>query len=135
MSVKGVKGGGRSTGPGRASGPAKSSGAGFNAKVDGAQRAVGPAGASGASGVAQTGAAGPVDAVTVQVLDIARQLKAGQIKSREEATKRLVSDIIREKVHTRSKKLTAQVYDSLSDDPRLQQTLERMWTSAEAEQE
>ncbi len=135
MSVKGVRGGGRSAGAGRAgaaSGPAKAGGAGFAGKVDRAGSLVGPSGLVGSSNV---GAAAAADPVAAQVLNLARQLKAGQLKSRDEATKKLVADILREKVRLQSKKLTERVVDQLQDDPRLKQTLERMWTRAEAEQE
>lgn len=135
MSVKGVRGGGRSAGAGRAgaaAGPSKAGGVGFAGKVDRSESLVGPSGAVGSSNV---GAAAAADPVSAQVLNLARQLKAGQLKSRDEATKKLVADILRDKVRMQSKKLTERVVDQLQDDPRLKQTLERMWTRAEAEQE
>ena len=131
MSVKGVGRGGKSGGAGRAgaaSGPAKTSGAGFGGKVDKAESLVGPSGAAGSSNVQGTA---PTDAITAQVLDIARQLKDGQLKSRDEATKKLVSDILREKVRMQSKQLTEKIVDQLKDDPRLSQTLDRLWKRAE----
>lgn len=136
MSVKGVRGGGgRAAGAGRAgaaAGPAKAGGAGFAGKVDRTESLVGPSGLVGSGNV---GAAAAADPVAAQVLNLARQLKAGQLKSRDEATRKLVADILRDKVRMQSKKLTERVVDQLQDDPRLKQTLERMWTRAEAEQE
>ncbi len=85
----------------------------------------------GSSNVGATSAANPVVA---QALDIARQMKAGQIKSRDEATKKLVQDILRDKVRTQSKQLTEKIVEQLKDDPRLSQTLERLWTKAENEE-
>jgi len=134
MSVKGVGRGGRAGGAGKAggaSGPAKAGGAGFNAKVDKAESLVGPSGAAGSGNVGNVAAADPV---TAQVLDLARQLKSGQLKSRDEATKKLVSDILREKVRLQSKKLTDKIVEQLKDDPRLNQTLDRLWDRAEGEQ-
>jgi hypothetical protein len=132
MSVKGVKGG-RAGGAARASaaaGAAKTSAAGFAGRVESTGGVSGAAGAGPSAGVVQ---AAPPDAVTAQVLDLARQLKEGQLKSREEATKKLVADILRDKVASKSKKLSQQVFEQLNDDPRLKQTLERMWSRAEAE--
>ena len=134
MSVKGVGRGGKSGGAGKAGGAqgaAKASGPAFGAKVDKAESLVGPSGVVGSSNVAGTAAADPI---TAQVLDIARQLKDGQLKSRDEATKKLVSDILREKVRLQSKQLTDKIVDQLKDDPRLSQTLERLWSRAEEQE-
>lgn len=133
MSVRGVgrggkSGGARGAGPaGGAGGAAKASGA-FGAKVDRAESLVGPSGAVGSSNV---GAAAPADPVAAQAMDLIRQLKSGQLKSRDEATRKLVADILREKVRSQSKKLTDKIVDQLKDDPRLNQTLERLWSRAE----
>lgn len=126
MSVGRVKGG-RAGGAGKAGAPAKAGGAGFAGKVgrnEAVEKASGLVGAS-AGGVAAT------DPVTVKALDIARQLKAGQIKTKEEATRKLVSDILREKVRLQSAALTQKIADQLKDDPRLSQALERLWSKAE----
>jgi hypothetical protein len=133
MSVRGVGRGGKAGGARGASGAggaAKASGASgaFGAKVDKAESLVGP---SGAAGSANVGGVGPTDPVTAQAMDLVRQLKTGQLKSRDEATRKLVADILREKVHTQSKKLTDKVFEQLKDDPRLNQTLERLWNRAE----
>jgi hypothetical protein len=126
MSVGRVKGG-RAGGAGKAGAPAKAGGAGFAGKV-GRNEAVEKA--SGLVGAAAGGVAA-ADPVTVQALDIARQLKAGTIKTKEEATRKLVADILREKVRLQSKALTQKIADQLKDDPRLSQALERLWSKAE----
>ena len=134
MSVRGVGRGGKAGGARGASGAgaaAKTGGAGFSAKVDKAESLVGPSGAVGSSNV---GGVGPTDPVTAQAMDLVRQLKTGQLKSRDEATKKLVADILREKVHTQSKKLTEKIFEQLKDDPRLNQTLERLWNRAEEQE-
>ncbi len=136
MSVRGVGRGGKAGGAGRAgaAGPAagaSKAGGAFGAKVDKAESLVAPSGLVGSSNVGATSAANPVVA---QALDIARQMKAGQIKSRDEATKKLVQDILRDKVRTQSKQLTEKIVEQLKDDPRLSQTLERLWTKAENEE-
>jgi hypothetical protein len=130
MTVRGTGRGGKAGGARGASGPgaaAKAQGTSFG-NVDKAQSLVGPSGAAGSSNVGLVGSADPV---TAQALELVRQLKAGQIKSKEEATRRLVADILRDKVHTQSKHLAAKVFESLSNDPRMNQTLERLWKQAE----
>jgi len=139
MSVRGVRGGkaGGAGGARGASGPAaagkasKAGPAGFGGKVDRAERLVGPSGAA-ASGNA--GGVAASSAVVGQVLELARQLRAGELKSREEATKKLVADILREKVRSQSKHLTEKVFQQLKDDPQLSQTLDRLWKRAENEE-
>ena len=80
----GKKGGaGGARGAGAAGGVGKA-GKAFGAKVDKAESLVAPSGLSASAGVQAA------DPVTAQALDIARQLKSGQIKSKEEATKKLV---------------------------------------------
>lgn len=133
MSVRGVGRGGKAGGARGASGAGGAAktgatGGAFGAKVDKAESLVGPSGAVGSSNV---GAAGPADPVTAQAMDLIRQLKTGQLKSRDEATKKLVADILREKVNTQSKKLTEKIFEQLKGDPRLNQTLERLWGRAE----
>jgi hypothetical protein len=130
MAVRGVGRGGKSGGARGASaagGPSKA-GAAFGAKVDRAESLVGP---SGAAGSANVGATAPADPVTAQAMELIRQLKSGQLKSRDEATRKLVADILREKVRSQSRKLTDTIVDQLKDDPRLHQTLERLWKRAE----
>src|SRR4051812_20551749 len=123
MGVGGVRRGGGRGGAGGAGG-AKGGGAvggakggGFGGKVDKSQGLVGPSGLAGSGNV--MGA----DALTASALDIARQLKAGQIKSREEATRTLVANILKEKVRMQSRALTKKIADELEGDPRLSQAL------------
>ncbi len=128
MGVGKVGGGGRKGGAGGAKGAgpvAKSGGTGFASKVGKSESLVGPSGAAGSAAVEAA------DPVTAQALDIARQLKSGQIKTREEATKKLVAEVLREKVRLQSKALTQKIADALQEDPRLTQALDRLWSSAE----
>ena len=67
-------------------------------------------------------------------MELVRQLKSGELKSRDEATKKLVADILREKVNTQSKKLTDKIFEQLKEDPRLNKTLERLWDRAEEQE-
>lgn len=114
----GVRGGGGAGGVGKA-------GKAFGPKVDKAESLNAPSGLVASAGVEA------VDPVMAQALDIARQLKNGQLKSKEEATKKLVADILREKVRMQSKALTSKIANQLQDDPRINQALERLWTKAE----
>ncbi len=130
MGVGGVRGGGRK-GPAGGAGGVKgggpvggAKGAGFAGKVDASQGLVGP------SGVVGSGNVQAMDPVTANALDIAKQLKSGQIKTKEEATKKLVADILKEKVRMQSRALTQKIADTLQDDPRLNQALERLWGRA-----
>ena len=130
MGVGRVGGGRKGGGVGGAKGAgaaSKASGTGFAGKVDKAESLVGPSRMAGTANVAAA------DPVTAQALDIARQLKSGQIKTKEEATRKLVADILREKVRMQSKALTARISESLTDDPRLQRALERLWAAGERE--
>ncbi|MFL5318230.1 MAG: hypothetical protein ACJ790_01140 [Myxococcaceae bacterium] len=104
--------------------------------VGGAGAAGGASGVKGAGSVGATGGAGAAgkaaaasaaDPVAAQAMEIARQLKSGQLKSKEEATKKFVAEILKEKLRMQSKALTSRIADSLQDDPRLNQALERLW--------
>src|SRR5581483_3164505 len=99
----------------------KAGGAGFAGKLGKSESLV------GASGLVGGGNVGASDPVTAGALDIARMLKAGQIKTKEEATKKLVANILRDKVRTQSKALTDKIASELQGDPRLSQALERLW--------
>jgi len=128
MGVGRVGGGGKRGGAGGVKGGApagKSGGAGFGGKVGKSESLV------GASGLVGGGNVGAADPVTAGALDIARMLKAGQIKTKEEATKKLVANILRDKVKMQSKALTDKISDQLQGDPRLAQALERLWKRAE----
>jgi hypothetical protein len=130
MSVRGVGRGGKSGRAQGAAGPAKA-GAAFGGKVDKTVGLVGPSGAAGSSNVMQTVASDPV---TAKALELVRQLRTGELKSREEATKKLVTDILREKMKMSSKKMTERVVDELKADPSLNQTLERLWNRADEQE-
>jgi RNA polymerase sigma factor for flagellar operon FliA len=126
MAVGKVGGGNRKGGAGAAKGTGavgKSGGTSFDAKVTRSESVVGASGVVGSSNVVAT------DPVTAQALDIARQLKSGQIKSREEATRKLVAQVLKEKVRMQSKALTQKIADALEEDPRLSQALDRLWTA------
>ena len=134
MSVGGV---GRGGGKGRAGGakgasggaPAgKAGGASFGGAVDRAAGLVGPSGAVGSSNVQGPQAADPV---SLQALAIAKQLKNGNFKSKDEATRKLVAEVLKEKLRMKSTALTSKIADALQDDPRLNQALERLWSKAE----
>lgn len=137
MTVRGVGRGGKSggaKGPSAAGGAAgakgagKANGAAFDAKVE---RAESLSGASGVAGATGTSAVAANDPVVAQAMDLIRQLQSGELKSRDEATRKLVADILREKVRSESRKLTDKIVAELKDDPRLNQTLERLWKRAE----
>jgi hypothetical protein len=81
--------------------------------------------------VGQVAAADPVAA---QALELIRQLKTGQVKSRDEATRKLVGDILREKVRTQSKQLTEWIVEQLKDDPAKSRLLEQLWKRAEKQE-
>ena len=131
MSVRGVGGGGKGGRAGGAKGPSGGGGVGkssgsFGPRVDRSESLV------GASREASSGNVGPIEpAITARAMDIARQLKAGQLQSREEATKKFVSEVLKEKLRMQSKALTSKIADALQDDPRLNQALERLWSKAE----
>ncbi|MFN0064368.1 MAG: hypothetical protein ACKVPX_17805 [Myxococcaceae bacterium] len=121
--------GGRAGGSRGPAGAGKTSKASFP-KVDGVGGAGpvgGAGGAGGASGAGGVSAPGPLDPLTAQALEIARQLRAGLISSRDEATKKLVDQILRRKLRLQSASLTGRIADVLSDDPHMSQTLERIW--------
>lgn len=138
MSVGGIRGGGGKGGPKgpKGAGSAGRASKGTFGKVDKTERLVGASGAAGTSEVSGTsGAGGPggakgvaaADPVTAQALEIARQLKSGQLKTKEEATKKFVAEILKEKLRMQSKALTSKIADTIQDDPRLNQALERLW--------
>lgn len=133
-------GGGRRGGPGKAKGAGPSSGAsgagkaekaggsGFDGRVGASESLVGVSRFVGPGNVAAA------DPVTAMAVEIARQLKSGEIKSREEATRMLVAEVLKEKVRMSSKALSSKIADQLQDDPRLSKALERLWQSAEQQQ-
>jgi hypothetical protein len=131
MSVGGVgRGGGkgRAGGAKGASGKAPVGGSSFGAKVDKAESLVGVSGLVGSSNVESAKAADPIAA---QAMVIAKQLKNGGFKNKEEATKQLVAEVLKEKLHMKSSSLSGKIADALQEDPRLNQVLERLWSKAE----
>ena len=131
MSVGGVgRGGGkgRAGGAKGAAGKAPVGGSNFGAKVDKAESLVGPSGLVGSSNVQGAQAADPISA---QAMAIAKQLKNGGFKSKEDATRSLVAEVLKEKLHMKSSALSSKIADALQEDPRLNQVLERLWSKAE----
>ncbi|HYO59132.1 hypothetical protein [Archangium sp.] len=134
MSVGGVGRGGGKGRAGGAQGPAGKAPAGkagtatFGGAVERASGLVGPSGAVGSGEVQGSQAADPI---TSQALAVARQLKNGDFKSKEEATRKLVAEVLKEKLRMKSSALTSKIADALQDDPRLNQALERLWSKAE----
>jgi len=121
--VGGKKGAGAARGAGAAK---KAAGPAFQAKVQRAEP-VAPAISLGDVGAV----AGPSDPMTARAAEIARQFRDGAIKTREEATRRLVSNILRELVQINSKTLTDKIARELEGDPRLREALERIWAKGE----
>lgn len=112
--VGGPKGGAPAAGAGKVG---KASGYG---KVDRAESLVGP------SGEVAGGNVGAMDPLSPVLLEIARQLKAGQL-TREEANKKLVATILEDRLRLKSKALTEKIAQLMEDDPRLNQMRERVW--------
>jgi hypothetical protein len=79
------------------------------------------------SGAAGAGATAPADPMSLRATEIARALKAGEIV-REEAARRLVADILQDRLRIKSKKLTEKIAEQMQEDPRLNQTLQRIWS-------
>lgn len=131
MSVGGV---GRGGGKGRAGGAKGASGAGpakgasSGGKVDKSESLVGPSGLVGSGNVQ---GAQPMDPVSASALAIAKRLKNGEFKNKDEATRKLVAEVLKEKLRMKSATLTQKIADALQDDPRLNQALERLWAKAE----
>jgi hypothetical protein len=131
MSVGGVgRGGGkgRAGGAKGASGAGPAKGAGFGGRVDKAESLVGPSGLVGSGNVQGPQATDPV---TASAMAIAKQLKNGDFKSKDEATRKLVAEVLKEKLRMKSASLTQKIADALQEDPRLNQALERLWAKAE----
>jgi hypothetical protein len=103
-------------------------GSSFGAKVDKTESLVGPSGLAGSSNVQ---GAQPTDPIAAQALAIAKQLKNGGFKNKEEATRQLVAEVLKEKLHMKSSTLSGKIADALQEDPRLNQVLERLWSKAE----
>jgi len=117
--IGGKKGAGTARGAGAAK---KADGAGFQAKVARVE-SIAPTVSLGEVGAV----AGTGDPVLLRAAEIARQFRDGAIKTKEEATRHLVANILREIVHTSSKTLTDKIAQEIEGDPRLRETLERIW--------
>jgi hypothetical protein len=131
VGVGGVRGGGKRGGPGGARGPSGAQGPGKAAFVEKIQKQGSLSGTTrevGSAGAAPAAPGAKVDPLTSQALAIARQLRAGEISTRHEATRRLVADILKQKLRMQSKALTQKIADALQDDPRLNHTLDRLWS-------
>jgi len=127
-SIGGIKGGGGGKKAGGAkgaggAGPVRKGGGATFGKIDRVERNEGASGAVGSSGVQ-----GAEPVLTARALAIAQGLRAGEIKSRQEATQRFVADILKEKLKLANKSLNEKIAESLHDDPRLNQALERLWS-------
>jgi hypothetical protein len=128
MAVRGIRGGkGRASGtsgPSRPESTGKTHGTDFGSKV----KAEKTESAGGASPAASSGVSS-ADPVTLRALELARKLRSGEISSKEEATKQLIAEILKEKLRMQSQGLTSRIADALVDDPRLSQALDRLWAS------
>ncbi len=125
-SVGGIKGGGGkkaggATGAG-GSGPVRKGGATFG-KIDRTEKLVGPSGQVGSGNVQ-----GAEPVLTARAAAIAGMLKTGELKSKREATEKFVADILKEKMKLANKSLSEKIAESLQDDPRLNQALDRLWS-------
>ena len=135
MSVGGIRGGGGkgaaggakgAGGKGGAGGAGKAGGAGgggFVGKVDQSAGLVGPSGLVGADNVQ-----GGEPLLATQAAGIAQALAHGQIKTKSEATKKFVAEVLKQKLKMQSKALTDKIAESLQDDPNFSQRLDRMWS-------
>jgi hypothetical protein len=125
MGVGPIRGGG---GRGGARGAGRAGGKGAVGKASGkdpgksaaVESLVGP---SGAAGSAEVGAS----AIVEQAATIARALRSGEITTKAEAARRLVAGILKENMKLQSKTLESRIAEQLEQDPRLAQTLERIW--------
>jgi hypothetical protein len=133
MPVGGIRGGGGkgasggAKGAGGAGGAGKAGGAGggggFVGKVDSTATLVGPSGLVGADNVP-----GGEPLLATQAAGIAQALAHGQIKTKSEATKKFVAEVLKQKLKMQSKALTDKIAESLQDDPNFSQRLDRMWS-------
>lgn len=113
--------GGRVGGSRGPSGPSGAGKAGSDFKVDRNAPAAGSVATSGTGPVAAT------DPTTLRAMEIAQQLRQGKLKNKREATEKLVDEVLRRKLRTKSAALTGRITDALQDDPHVSQLLERLW--------
>jgi hypothetical protein len=83
--------------------------------------------ADAASGATASGEVGGTDPVSAQAAAIAKALRTGEISTKAEAVQKLVAGILKDRLRISSKSLSRKISDHLQDDPRLSQTLERIW--------
>jgi hypothetical protein len=120
----GAKGAGGKGGAGGAGGAGKAGGGGgFVGKVDQSAGLVGPSGLVGADNVP-----GGEPLLATQAAGIAQALAHGQIKTKSEATKKFVAEVLKQKLKMQSKALTDKIAESLQDDPNFSSRLDRMWS-------
>ena len=122
----GAKGAGGKGGAGGAGGAGKAGGGGFVGKVDQSAGLVGPSGMVGSDNVG--GVKGGEPLLATQAAGIAQALAHGQIKTKSEATKKFVAEVLKQKLKMQSKALTDKIAESLQDDPNFSQRLDRMWS-------
>lgn len=134
MGVGPIRGGGSRGGPKGPKGAGKAAGgkgavgkAGGGGPADRTERTAGLVGPSGLAGSSEVGGG----AVIEQAKQVARALKSGEISTKAEAARRLVAGILKERMDIQSKALEARIAEQLQQDPRLQQTLERIWQRGE----
>jgi hypothetical protein len=132
MGVGAIGGGGRRGGPKGPKGAGKAGGKGPVGKASGGTfgKADGVSGLVGASGLVGSSEVGGA-VVVEQARQIARALKSGEIATKAEAARRLVAGILKDKLSIQSKVLEGHIAEAIAEDPRLQQTLERIWQRGE----
>jgi hypothetical protein len=128
MGVGGIRGGG---GKGRTGGPKNASGA-DPARKTGDKKFTGKVNTSKSVETAPRAAAssgpGHADPVSAHAIELVRKLKNGEIPTKHEAAKLLISEILEEKLRIRSRELASTIADALLDDPRLNKALDRLWS-------
>ena len=137
MGIGAIRGGGGRGGPKGPRGPSGSGGKGpvgraggknFGA-VDKTQGLLGPSGlvGSGEVGAASAAAATAAGSISKIAASLAAQLRSGEIQAKSEAARRLVAGILKEKMNVKSKTLAKSTAEQIEEDPRLSETLERIW--------
>ena len=70
-------------------------------------------------------------AIVAEARAIAAELRLGNCESREEATRRLVREVLARRLKLSGAALTRRVATALREDPRLGQALERIWSEGD----
>jgi len=129
MGIGPVRGGNRG-GPKGPKGAGKAGGKGAVGKAGGkdpgkTDRTETLVGVSGAAGSGEVG--GVASASTLEkASEIAAMVRKGEV-AKADAAKMLVANILREQLKMQSKQLESRIAEQLEQDPRLAQTLERIW--------